>query len=800
MKKALEKTIIEKSSPIGKPLSLKYRFLEGLAISYLALGLFLGLSMLSYKPAITPAQVVTHAANNMGGQIGYHVARWLFLGIGSIAYLFPPMVGYLGVLTFKNRLLDWPSDYLLALCQVLGFSLIIVAGCGFNASFNIHHHASYPGGLLGFYLDFHLGQFLGEGGIRLFLATLLLAGVTLLTGFSWIYIVNQLITLIFEGIKKANTRISHLAISIFKWIQDTQKKAYQSSSEKAYHTPPMPSLHKKERTFFNHNTIANKQSAELTALRSVSLSSKKINPSKVGTHVKAPLVEKMHEAIQKHHSHFTHLPPSLDLLDPLEDTQLEAYSPEELELLSREVENRLKDFGIDVAVVGGYPGPVVTRFEIQLAPGVKASRITTLATDLARSLSVVSVRVVEIIPGKSVVGLELPNRNREMVRLRDNLDSIEYSQAPSPLSMALGKDIGGKPVIVDLAKMPHLLVAGTTGSGKSVGLNAMILSLLYKSTPNELRLIMIDPKMLELSIYDAIPHLLSPVVTDMKKAANALRWCIGEMERRYKLMSLLGMRNLQGYNQTVTTAAQEGKPLLNPMSEEADPDGNAETLGPLPYIVVVVDEFADMVMVVGKKVEELIARLAQKARAAGIHLILATQRPSVDVITGLIKANIPTRIAFQVSSRIDSRTILDQQGAEQLLGHGDMLYMAPGTGIPVRVHGAFVSDHEVHKVVEAVKKAGPPDYQVMFSESSAQDSSDSGSNNGLEGEQKELYDKAVAIVLKTRRASISNVQRNLRIGYNRAANLLEEMEKAGLVSSMESNGKREILIPNTHER
>jgi S-DNA-T family DNA segregation ATPase FtsK/SpoIIIE len=487
--------------------------------------------------------------------------------------------------------------------------------------------------------------------------------------------------------------------------------------------------------------------------------------------------------------------PSLTLLDPAEKLSKEGYTREELEQLSRDVELRLKDFGIQVQVVAVHPGPVVTRFEMQPAAGIKVSRITALAKDLARSLSVVSVRIVEVIPGKSVIGLEVPNKHREIVRLSEILSSTAYQHARSPLSLALGKDIAGHPVIVDLGKMPHLLVAGTTGSGKSVGLNAMLLSILYKTTPEQVRLIMIDPKMLELAIYEGIPHLLAPVVTDMKEAANALRWCVAEMERRYKLMANLGVRNLAGHNQKIQEANDKGQTLYNPFWNPEQSD-KAEPLVHLPYIIVLIDEFADMIMVVGKKVEELIARIAQKARAAGIHLILATQRPSVDVITGLIKANIPTRISFQVSSKIDSRTILDQQGAEQLLGHGDMLYLAPGTGVPIRVHGAFVADQEVHQVVNALKQSGAPEYRLDLTQANLNEGSELEFSEGNGGEKDALYDQAVQIVVETRRASISSIQRRLKIGYNRAARLMEDMEKAGLVSAMESNGNREILIPD----
>jgi S-DNA-T family DNA segregation ATPase FtsK/SpoIIIE len=452
-------------------------------------------------------------------------------------------------------------------------------------------------------------------------------------------------------------------------------------------------------------------------------------------------------------------------------------------------------------VLTAHPGPVVTRYEIEPAVGVKGSQIVGLAKDLARALSLVSIRVVETVPGKSCMALELPNPRRQIVRLSEIIGSQAYHGMHSPLSMAMGKDIGGQPVVVDLAKMPHLLVAGTTGSGKSVGVNAMILSLIYKSEPKDVRMIMVDPKMLELSIYEGIPHLLAPVVTDMTKAANALNWCVGEMERRYKLMSALGVRNLSGFNSKINEAKKAGESIPNPFSLTVDTEIGPEPLEPLPYIVVVIDELADLMMVVGKKIEELIARLAQKARASGIHLILATQRPSVDVITGLIKANIPTRIAFQVSSKIDSRTILDQMGAEALLGQGDMLFLAPGTGLPVRVHGAFVADEEVHHVVDHLKKVGPPDYIDGLLDGPATDETEVGAGDtaGGDAESDAMYDQAVEIVLKTRRPSISLVQRHLRIGYNRAARLIEAMEKAGLVSPMNGAGGREVIAPNRAE-
>ncbi|MDZ4397071.1 DNA translocase FtsK, partial [Hydrogenophaga sp.] len=488
--------------------------------------------------------------------------------------------------------------------------------------------------------------------------------------------------------------------------------------------------------------------------------------------------------------------PQVDLLDAAQSRQ-ETVSADTLEMTSRMIEKKLKDFGVEVRVVLASPGPVITRYEIEPATGVKGSQIVNLGRDLARSLSLVSIRVIETIPGKNLMALELPNAKRQTIKLSEILGSAVYNDAKSMLTMGLGKDIGGQPIVADLAKMPHCLVAGTTGSGKSVGINAMILSLLYKADARDVRLLLIDPKMLEMSVYEGIPHLLAPVVTDMKHAANGLNWCVAEMEKRYKLMSKMGVRNLAGYNVKIDEAKARGEIIGNPFSLTPE---QPEPLERLPYIVVVIDELADLMMVVGKKIEELIARLAQKARAAGIHLILATQRPSVDVITGLIKANIPTRLSFQVSSKIDSRTILDQMGAESLLGMGDMLYMPSGTGFPIRVHGAFVSDDEVHRVVAYLKEqGGEPNYIDGVLEGGVADGEGSdlfGEGGGeSNGEKDALYDQAVEIVIKDRKASISYVQRKLKIGYNRAARLLEDMENAGLVSALTSSGQRDILVP-----
>jgi S-DNA-T family DNA segregation ATPase FtsK/SpoIIIE len=499
--------------------------------------------------------------------------------------------------------------------------------------------------------------------------------------------------------------------------------------------------------------------------------------------------------------------PALSLLDDPPPRQ-SGYSAEALEAMSRLVELKLRDFGVEAEVVEVHPGPVITRFELRPAPGVKVSQISNLAKDLARALSVVSVRIVEIIPGKSTIGLEIPNEKRELVTLGEIIKSKTYDEMTSPIALVLGKDISGAPVVADLSRMPHLLVGGTTGSGKSTAVNAMVLSLLYKATAEHVRLIMIDPKMLELSVYEGIPHLLAPVVTDMKEAANALRWCVAEMERRYQLMAALGVRNLAGFNRKLKEAQDAGQPIRDPLLMKAlGPDGNPDEvpmLEPLPFIVVIVDELADMMMIVGKKVEELIARLAQKARASGIHLILATQRPSVDVITGLIKANIPTRIAFQVSAKVDSRTILDQMGAEQLLGHGDMLFLQPGTSVPIRVHGAFVSDQEVHRVVGGLRSSEPnymreilegPSMPIPGMPGEPGDPGVEIEGSGVDGEQDPLYDQAVRIVIESRKASISGVQRRLKIGYNRAARMIETMEAAGLVGPLQSNGMREVLAP-----
>ncbi len=616
-----------------------------------------------------------------------------------------------------------------------------------------------PGGMLGALLGDALTHLLGFTGATLLLLALIATGFSVFSGLSWLRFIDWLGALLDNAWQRArlawqtrqDRRIGAQAMSERVAVVEEEKKRVEEHQPIHIEMPVMEVV----------------RSARVIEER------------------QAPLFSEMPDSP---------LPP-LHLLDQ-PTQQVEVVSADTLEFTSRLIERKLKDFGVEVKVVAAYPGPVITRYEIDPAVGVKGSQITNLMKDLARALSVVSIRVVETIPGKTYMALELPNPKRQTVHLSEILGSQVYADMSSALTIAMGKDISGKPVVADLAKMPHALVAGTTGSGKSVAINAMILSLLYKSTPQQVRLLLVDPKMLELSVYEGIPHLLCPVVTDMRQAASGLNWCVQEMERRYRLMSALGVRNIAGYNQKVREAEKSGEKLTNPFTITPE---SPEPLEELPLIVVFIDELADLMMVVGKKIEELIARLAQKARASGIHLVLATQRPSVDVITGLIKANVPTRVAFQVSSKIDSRTILDQMGAEALLGQGDMLYLPPGTGYPQRVHGAFVSDQEVHRVAEYLKAQGMPNYieGVLNSLEEAEEGGEGGP--ALDAEADPLYDQAVEIVVKNRRASISLVQRHLRIGYNRAARLVEQMEAAGIVSAMQSNGNREVIAPARQE-
>lgn len=710
--------------------------------------------------------------HNLTGVVGAWFADVLFSLFGYQAFLLPVMIAFSGWLLIRGRK-EEDANYRIIAIRWGGFFITLASGCALASMHFVIEPGSLPvdgGGIFGRWLGDMLAGGLGLLGSTLLLLAVFLAGVTLFTGLSWLGVMDV---------------VGMAALTVYEWIRSRIQQRIEMRQDKQ--EGETARQHREEAVKVEQK----KQETRKTPVRiepvikKVEISERVTKEKQIGLFDDLPVTS-------------PGLPP-LRLLDEAVKSE-KGLSTDALEAMSRLLEIKLRDFNIEVEVVAVHPGPVITRFELQPAAGVKASKITALSKDLARSLSVVSVRVVEVIPGKTYVGLEIPNEHREIVSLSEILMSKAYDDSRSPLTIALGKDISGNPLVADLSRMPHLLVAGTTGSGKSVGINAMLMSLLYKSTPQDVRLILIDPKMLELNVYDDIPHLLTPVVTDMSEAANALRWCVGEMENRYKLMAALGVRNITGYNKKVQEAIDAGKPISDPLFKPEDHIGENVTpsdLKPLPYIVVIVDEFADLIMVVGKKIEELIARLAQKARASGIHLIVATQRPSVDVITGLIKANIPSRIAFQVSSKVDSRTILDQMGAEQLLGHGDMLYLAGGTSIPERVHGAFVADHEVHNVVNFLKQQGRPNYI----ESILRDSSDSvvlpGETPAYESnaESDVLYDEAVKIVTESGKASISYVQRRLKIGYNRAARMIEEMEAAGVVSAVQHNGQREVLAP-----
>ncbi|OUR73448.1 cell division protein FtsK [Methylophaga sp. 41_12_T18] len=740
-----------------------FRLREAALILALALAGYLLLSLWTYQPT-DPGWSTTGTDDviiNRGGIVGAWLSDTLLYGFGFPAYLSPLMLAFSGWLLFSwGKTADSEGAIHFWVLKAVGLMMALAAASGLSTLSLISYAELLPlgsGGVLGEIIGHGFEAIFGASGTSLLLLALLLTGVTLFTGLSWLMVVDRL------------GAMALLVMTVAaRHIRATKEKLL------AHHAKQ-----KREQNFQEQNAKINER--EKVRVEPVL---KAAEPSKREEKERqVPLFETPDEPGM----------PTLALLD-MPQASVGGYSEEVLQALSRQVELKLKDFGVEVQVVEVQPGPVVTRFELQPAAGIKVSRISGLAKDLARALSVSSVRIVEVIPGKPVVGLEIPNENREIVRLREIIGASDYENSKSPLIMALGKDIAGRPVVVNLEKMPHLLVAGTTGSGKSVGINAMILSLLYKATPKAVRMIMIDPKMLELSVYEDIPHLLTPVVTDMKEAANSLRWCVAEMERRYPLMAALGVRNIAGFNKKVQEAIDRGEPITDPTVDLVAGEP-APYLEPLPFIVVVIDELADMMMVVGKQVEELIARLAQKARAAGIHLILATQRPSVDVITGLIKANIPTRMAFQVSSRIDSRTILDQMGAEQLLGQGDMLYLPPGTGIPERVHGAFVDDHEVHQVVAFLKKNAEPNYLEEITQDLTGDDGESGIGDPSDAEKDALYDQAVQIVTESRRASVSGVQRRLKIGYNRAARIVEAMEAAGIVTAMQSNGSREVLAP-----
>jgi S-DNA-T family DNA segregation ATPase FtsK/SpoIIIE len=700
---------------------------------------------------------------NLGGRLGAWVADVTLLIFGLSAFLLA--LGMLVTVARGFRRLhrvavgaDPLSDDLPTWAHGVGFLVLIAGATGLEALRLYNLKAALPGapgGIIGNAIASGVQAGIGFTGASVIFLVAIAIGLSLFLDFSWLTVAERLGTFIEGFSRRAEQRREEAEDrAIGEAATKLREAALAEERERIDEAPPVhierPPAHVKP-------------------------SERKQKEKQV------PLFAEMADGRL----------PALDLLDE-PPPAVENVSTETLEFTSRLIEKKLRDFNVEAQVVAAYPGPVITRYEIEPAVGVKGSQIVNLAKDLARSLSLVSVRVVETIPGKNLMGLELPNPRRQVVKLSEIMGSAVYNESASLVTLGLGKDIAGKAVVVDLARMPHLMVAGTTGSGKSVGINAMILSILYKADPSQVRLILVDPKMLELSVYEGIPHLLCPVVTDMREAGNALQWCVAEMDKRYRLLSKLGVRSLSGYNQKLADARAKGEILKNPFSLTPE---DAEPLEPLPMIVVVIDELADMMMVTGKKVEELIARIAQKARASGMHLILATQRPSVDVITGLIKANIPARISFQVSSRVDSRTILDQMGAESLLGQGDMLYLAPGTGLPTRVHGAFVSDAEVHRVVETLRKRGVPQYVEGVLDAPTTEGDESGGGQPG-GEADPLYDQAVEIVVKNRRASISLVQRHLRIGYNRAARLLEDMERAGLVSSMQSNGNREILVPS----
>jgi S-DNA-T family DNA segregation ATPase FtsK/SpoIIIE len=790
---------------------------------FTAIALYLIITLVSYKvedPAWTHTGPMGQVGN-WGGVVGARLADILLYFFGYLVYLVPLSIGFCGWRLFRCGTLG-VLDAEIVMFRLLGFFVALGGGCGL-VSLHLTQGMGYlngsPGGILGDIIGPSLVTAFGFWGGNLFLLVLLLASITLATGLSWLGLLEWLgkITLSLSvGFMNLVVWLRHWlsagtsvtgavspsqgveAVDLEQPVGSTQSDLFCEAKEKlaiqGEALIPDQRINRRIEPVFRlpaepKRSLVSEPSIAVAALSTA------VDESQLSPVLATPAATKRQLATLE----TAYLPgslPPLQLLNAVPSSQI-GYSPEALDDMSRQLEILLRHYGIEVKVVAVEPGPVITCFELELAPGVKVSQISSLSKDLARGLSVLSVRVVEIIPGKSVVGLEIPNQQREIVYLKEVLASPVYVNSTAPTTLALGKDISGNPVVANLAKMPHLLVAGTTGSGKSVAVNAMLLSLLYKASPEEVRLILVDPKMLELSVYEGIPHLLAPVVTDMKEAANALRWCVAEMEQRYRLMAALQVRNIAGFNRKISDAAAVGQVIADPFHGGSLAEGEASALAPLPFIVVVIDELADMMMIVGKKVEELIARLAQKARASGIHLILATQRPSVDVITGLIKANIPTRIAFQVSSKVDSRTILDQSGAEQLLGYGDMLYLPPGTGFPKRVHGAFVDDQEVSRVVDYLRQRGEPHYLSEVLQGPVETGGgfaeeDSGGYGG--GESDPLYDEAVRIVTETRRASISAVQRRLRIGYNRAARMIEEMEQAGIVGPLQSNGSREVLV------
>ena len=756
----------------SKNINISPRVKRSLKESYLwlsgAIALILFIALSTY---VTDDPGVSYVGNdsqvqNAVGKLGALVSDLLFNLFGVSSYLFVAIILYSGWSAYKDLKSQNLFDQGDLFMRVAGFILMLITSCALSTlHFSGEGYRESAGGILGQVVGINLVLSMKILGATTLLFFTWLASISLFLNISWLKVIDE---------------IGRYALFIWSIVQskiDDIKDKIEVRRKKAERKVVFDAEKKR---------IADKAPPKIEPI--------------------VPQLEKSTRAEKERQVPMFEPPnegdlPNLSLLDdpPIQE---KGYSEESLEAMSRLVELKLKDFGIEVEVVSVSPGPIITRFELDPAPGVKVNKISTLSKDLARSLSVVSVRIVEVIPGKSYIGLEIPNENRELVTLGEILKSKVYDEMASPLTLALGKDIGGNSVVADLSKMPHLLIAGTTGSGKSVAINAMILSLLYKASAEHVRLIMVDPKMLELSVYEGIPHLLTPVVTDMKEAANALRWCVAEMDRRYRLMAALGVRNIGGYNKKVKDAISDNNPIPDPLYKPPELSDNEEpanhpTLNTLPFIVIIIDELADMMMIVGKKTEELISRLAQKARASGIHMVLATQRPSVDVITGLIKANVPSRIAFQVSAKVDSRTILDQMGAETLLGHGDMLYLPPGTSLPTRVHGAFVADNEVHAVVDNLKGAGAPQYIEEIVQTT--ETNISGIDEDSDAEKDVLYDQAVQIVIETKKASISGIQRRLKIGYNRAARMVESMEAAGLVGPLESNGAREILIPSVHE-
>ena len=762
------------------PPYIKNTLLNFFSFFLIALSLYIFISLISYDISDSGFfnKNSSDTIQNLGGPLGASIADFLYtiVGYGGYVILLIGCVWSIQTLFYE----DPYSSLTKILVRIVSSLFFIICFCSIGDLYLGNNF----GGVLGNTILNAISSVFGNIGSLIFLVIFLIPTTSLSFNFSWLEKLDQFGKLLiiisnysWDMLKTLGVKLKEITLSLLLQSKEIVI-AMQKSSEKKKSLSAKPK-------------ITNEPQIKDVSIKEPA---KDLKQADLPIETKSPLkeVEKKEVVDEPEIKKEKAVMPSTELLDrALDDGS--SLSENELNQIASLLETKLEEFGIEATVESVLPGPVVTRFEIQPAPGTKASKITNIAQDIARSLSVSSVRVVEVIEGKSYVGIEIPNTNRKMVRLTEILSSKAFKSSPSSLSLALGHDISGNSIVVDLAKMPHLLVAGTTGSGKSVGLNAMLLSLLFKSDPEDVRLILVDPKMLELAVYDGIPHLLTPVITDMTDASNGLRWCVAEMDRRYKLMSMMGVRNLAGFNKKIQDAEKGGKQILNPLKEDEE-----EFLEVLPSIVVVVDEFADMMMLVGKKVEHLIARIAQKARAAGIHLILATQRPSVDVITGLIKANIPTRIGFQVSTKIDSRTILDQGGAEQLLGYGDMLYLPPGVGVPVRVHGAFVGDDEVHRVVNDWKSRAEPNY-IDEIVSSKQDTGPipgwSGTESGSSDEQDELYDEAVNFVIESRRASISAVQRKLRIGYNRAARLIETMEEAGLVSEMSSNGSREVLVP-----